>query len=142
MAHIEQIRPELTWLIRRDVLYPGQSLDKIRLSDDEKGTHLGLFDQNKLISVLSYFRKGDSIQFRKFATLTDYQGKGYGSELLHYLIEISKAENIERIWCNARENASNFYSKFGFMKTNQSFQKDGVDFVIMEKILIKDKKNG
>lgn len=142
MSHIEQIRPELTWLIRRDVLYPGQALDKIRLPNDEEGTHLGLFDQNKLISVLSYFKNENSIQFRKFATLADYQGQGYGSELLHYLIEISKQEGIEHIWCNARENASSFYSKFGFQKTDQSFQKDGVDFVIMEKILKNEKENG
>lgn len=142
MSHIEQIRPELTWLIRRDVLYPGQSLDKIRLPEDEDGTHLGLFNQNKLISVLSYFKNGNSIQFRKFATLVDYQRKGFGSELLHYLIEISKKERIEHIWCNARENASNFYSKFGFQKTGQSFQKDGIDFVKMEKILKNDEENG
>lgn len=135
MAHIEQISQELTWRIRRDVLYPGQALDKIRLPDDDHGTHLGLFDDNKLICVLSYFKSKNSIQFRKFATLEAYQGKGYGSELLNYLLEICDKEGIETIWCNARKNAANFYSKFGFRETDQTFQKDGVDFVIMEKIL-------
>jgi hypothetical protein len=50
MAHIEQISQELTWRIRRDVLYPGQPLEKIRLPEDDDGTHLGLFDDNKLIN--------------------------------------------------------------------------------------------
>jgi len=135
MSHIEQITHELTWRIRRDVLYPGQPLEKIRLVDDENGMHLGLFDDNKLISVLSFFKSGNSIQFRKFATLEPYQRKGYGTELLNYLLELSVAENDERIWCNARKNASGFYSKFGFKETEKSFQKDGHDFVIMEKIL-------
>ena len=49
MSHIEQISHELTWRIRREVLYPGQPLDKIILPDDENGMHLGLFDDNKLI---------------------------------------------------------------------------------------------
>jgi GNAT superfamily N-acetyltransferase len=137
MSHIEQISPELTWRIRRDVLYPGQPLDKIRLLEDDQGIHLGLFDENKLISILSYFISENSIQFRKFATLEAYQGKGYGSELLNYLLEISSKEGFELIWCNARRNASNFYSKFGFVETDQSFQKDGIDFVIMEKIFNK-----
>jgi GNAT superfamily N-acetyltransferase len=135
MSHIEQISHELTWRIRRDVLYPGQPLEKIRLTDDENGMHLGLFDDNKLISVLSFFKSENSIQFRKFATLEPYQRKGYGTELLNYLLELSVAENYERIWCNARKNASGFYSKFGFTETEHSFQKDGHDFVIMEKIL-------
>lgn len=136
MSHIEQISHELTWRIRRDVLYPGQPLDKIRLTDDENGMHLGLFDDNKLISVLSFFKSENSIQFRKFATLEPYQCKGYGTELLNYLLKISESEKYERIWCNARKNASGFYSKFGFKETENSFQKDGHDFVIMEKILI------
>lgn len=135
MAHIEQISQELTWRIRRDVLYPGQALDKIQLPDDDDGTHLGLFDDNKLISVLSYFKSDNSIQFRKFATLEAFQGKGYGSELLIYLLEICVNEGFQRIWCNARKNAANFYSKFGFLETDHSFQKDGIDFIIMEKIL-------
>lgn len=136
MSHIEQISHELTWRIRRDVLYPGQPLDKIRLTDDENGMHFGLFDDNKLISVISFFKSENSIQFRKFATLEPYQRKGYGTELLNYLLKISESEKYERIWCNARKNASGFYSKFGFKETENSFQKDGHDFVIMEKILI------
>ena len=80
MAHIEQISPELTWRIRRDVLYPGQPLDKIRLPEDDNGMHLGLFDQNQLISILSFFKSEHSMQFRRFATLEAYQGKGYGGE--------------------------------------------------------------
>ncbi len=135
MSHIEQISHELTWRIRREVLYPGQPLDNIMLPDDENGMHLGLFEDNKLISVLSFFKNDYSIHLRKFATLEPYQRKGYGTELLNYLLEILEVEHYERIWCNARKNASGFYSKFGFEETENSFQKDGHDFVIMEKIL-------
>jgi len=135
MSHIEQIPPELTWSIRRQVLYPDQEFGKAILDNDDDGMHLGLFYENKLISVVSLFRNEDEMQLRKFATVEEYQGKGFGTELLKYLIEIAKTENCKRIWCNARKNASGFYVKFGFTETAKTYHKDGHDFVIMEKIL-------
>lgn len=135
MSHIEQIPPELTWRIRRQVLYPDQEFGKAILDNDDDGMHLGLFYENKLVSVVSLFRKENEMQLRKFATIEEYQGKGFGTELLKYLIETAKTENCNRIWCNARKNASGFYAKFGFNETDEAYHKDGHDFVIMEKIL-------
>lgn len=135
MSHIEQIPAELTWQIRRQVLYPDNEPDYSKLPDDDEGMHLGLFDNNTLISVVSLFKKEKTMQFRKFATLQQFQGKGYGSELLNYLLDISIAEGCDHIWCNARKNASEFYSKFGFSETDYKFQKNGHDFVIMQKVL-------
>lgn len=134
MSHIEQIAPELTWRIRRQVLYPDLEFGKAILDNDDEGMHLGLFDQNKLISVVSLFRHDSNMQFRKFATLAEYQRQGYGTELLKYLIGIAESEFCTRIWCNARKNASGFYTKFGFTETGTTYQKNGHDFVIMEKI--------
>ena len=135
MSHIEQIAPELTWRIRRQVLYPDLEFGKAILDNDDEGMHLGLFDQNKLISVVSLFQSEGNMQFRKFATLAEYQRQGYGTELLKYLVEIAKSDSCKRIWCNARKNASGFYTKFGFSETGKTYRKDGHDFVIMEKIL-------
>jgi hypothetical protein len=47
MSHIEQIPPELTWRIRRQVLYPDQEFAKAILDQDDEGMHLGLFYENK-----------------------------------------------------------------------------------------------
>lgn len=135
MSHIEQIPPELTWRIRREVLYPDQDFAKAILEDDEEGMHLGLFDHNQLISVVSLFIRQDCMQFRKFATIPGFQNMGYSSQLLHYLIGIAEQQNCRMIWCNARKNASGFYTKFGFSETDKTYHKDGNDFVIMEKIL-------
>ena len=134
MSHIEQIPPELTWRIRRQVLYPDQEFAKAILDQDDEGMHFGLFYENKLISVVSIFRKENEIQLRKFATLEPYQNKGFGTELLKYLIELLRLDNCDKIWCNGRKNASGFYTKFGFIETDETYHKDGYDFVIMEKI--------
>ena len=117
------------------VLYPEQDFEKAMLPDDEKGMHLGLFDQNILISVVSLFRTGNSMQFRKFATRSEFQHKGYGSEILRYLLEESKNEGCDHIWCNARKSASGFYSKFGFLETGRTYSANGHDYVIMERTL-------
>ena len=65
MSHIEQIPPYLTWKIRHTVMYPDLDFEKAILPNDEEGLHLGLFDDNKLITVVSLFRTGDTMQFRK-----------------------------------------------------------------------------
>jgi GNAT superfamily N-acetyltransferase len=135
MSHIEQISPRLTWRIRHQALYPELDFAKVILEDDDDGIHLGLFDQNTLISVASLFKRDTSMQFRKFATLSEYRGKGYGTELLAYLTDYAKSTGCDHIWCNARRNASGFYSKFGFLETEKTFSKNGHDLVIMEKII-------
>ncbi|MEJ7779435.1 MAG: GNAT family N-acetyltransferase [Daejeonella sp.] len=132
---IEQIPRYLTWQIRHQVMYPELDFSAVILPNDDDGVHLGLFDENKLISVVSLFKNAFSMRFRKFATLVEYQNRGYGSELLHYLTEYAKDENCDHIWCNARRNASAFYAKFGFAETDQTSSANGHDYVIMEKQL-------
>jgi GNAT superfamily N-acetyltransferase len=132
MPSVEQIPAYLVWPLRQQVMYPEMRIDDVKLENDNAGIHFGLFDHNKLTSVVSVFENGDEIQFRKFATLNEYQGKGYGSMLLEYLINFAKEQGCKRLWCNARKNASAFYKKFGFTETTQTFFENGYDFVIME----------
>jgi GNAT superfamily N-acetyltransferase len=129
---IEQIRFDLTWRIRHEVMYPDLPYDTIKLDNDEEGTHFGLFVHNRLTAVVSVFNKDKIYQFRKFATIESAQGKGYGSLLLNYIINYMKDMGAEKIWCNARVSAAGFYNKFGFTQTDQRTVSNGIDFVIME----------
>ena len=130
--HIEQIPAELTWRIRHEVMYPEKELKDVQLEDDQDGIHFGLFDHNQLISVVSWFKKGNNVQFRKLATLNQFQGSGYGTLLMEHIIAFSKTEKADMLWCNSRQNTTGFYQRFGFNLTNKTFNKDGHDFVIME----------
>ena len=132
MPSIEQIPPYLVWPLRQQVMYPEMTIEDVKLENDSNGIHFGLFDHNKLISVISVFENGDGIQYRKFATLNEYQGKGYGSTLLEFVINFSKEQGCKRLWCNARKNVSGFYKKFGFTETTQTFIQNGYEFIIME----------
>lgn len=134
---ILHITPEQTWEIRHRVMWPNQPFDYVKIANDNEGLHFGYFVDGKLITVISGFFNEETkeAQFRKFATLREFQGKGYGSQLLSHLIVELTSLGATRIWCNARVNATALYERFGMHKTNQIFTKLGIDYVVMEKLI-------
>jgi len=132
---IREISAADTWPIRHQVMWPNQPFTYIQLPNDENGLHYGLSVDEELISVVSLFIQEDSGQFRKFATLAKYQGKGYGSQLLDYIMHVAKNIGLSKIWCNARTTKTAYYEKFGLKKTTKQFSKKGIDYVVMEKQL-------
>ncbi|MFS0821851.1 GNAT family N-acetyltransferase [Bacillus sp. 1P02SD] len=132
---IKTIDKERAWEVRHKVMWPDKDFDYIKLEDDDSGIHYGFFKEDKLISVISLFINHQEAQFRKFATLQHEQGKGYGSRLLEFVINEAMNQDLNRIWCNARQKKIDFYKKFGLQETNHRFTKGGKSYVIMEKII-------
>ncbi len=114
-------------------MWPEKSFDFIKLPDDDKGLHYGLFIEERLISVVSLFIEARTAQFRKFATLKEEQGKGYGTTLLRFLMDQAHQLDITKLWCNARKDKVHFYQAFGMRKTERDFSREGIDFTILEK---------
>jgi predicted GNAT family N-acyltransferase len=137
MLEIKQIKPSETWEIRHRVMWSGKSFDDIKLPNDDAGLHFGLFRDNILLSIVSLFIENETAQFRKFATETAEQGKGYGAKLLEHIIEKCIEKNIKMLWCNARTSASRFYEKFGLKVVSDAWVKDGIEYVKMERIFVK-----
>ncbi|MFT6827633.1 MAG: ribosomal protein S18 acetylase RimI-like enzyme [Algoriphagus sp.] len=130
---IQQISAAETWPIRHKVMWPNQPFDYVKLEADDNGIHFGFFEETELRSIVSLFIKSHEAQFRKLATLEEYQEQGYASRLIEHLIEFCKEQKVEKIWCNARTSKSNFYQKFGFEETSVRFTKKGEYYVIMER---------
>lgn len=133
---IRAISPQDTWPIRHQVMWPDRPLEYIKLAEDEQGLHFGLFVREKLVSVVSLFVKGDSAQFRKFATLESEQGKGYGSQLLRQVLQEAQNQGALWIWCNARVPKTRFYAKFGLQATKTTFTKGEIDYIVLQKTLL------
>jgi N-acetylglutamate synthase-like GNAT family acetyltransferase len=129
---IKTIEASETWAIRHEVMWPEHPIEFVQLEEDNLGLHYGVFDDGKLISIVSCFITEDEMQFRKLATLQAYQGKGIASELLRYIFQIAKEKQLRKIWCNARINKKSFYEKFGMIDTYKIFAKSGKKFTIME----------
>ena len=133
--YIEQIRPELTWKLRQQVLYPDQRLQQMGMDEDNNGYHFAAFKDNYIVGVVSLFQKDDDFQFRKFAIDQSVQGTGIGRQMLDYITGFAVTNGGKRLWCNARLSAIGFYLKFDFKQTGQLFSKNGFDYEILEKAI-------
>lgn len=131
--YIEQIRPELTWRLRHQVLYPAQKLYEMELDQDQQGIHFGAFTDESLAGIISLFQNDNSFQFRKLAVLPEYQKMGIGNSLLNRVEEFAGVEGGTVIWCNARSSAIGFYMKAGYLHTGKLFSKNGLEYEILEK---------
>jgi N-acetylglutamate synthase-like GNAT family acetyltransferase len=129
---VKKINASDTWQIRHEVMWPDQPFEFVQLEEDNLGFHFGVFEEDKLVSIISCFIEGKEMQFRKLATLEEYQGKGIASHLLKYILEFAKEKGVEKVWCNARTNKKSFYEKFGMIDTFKTFVKSGQEFTIMK----------
>ncbi len=136
---IKIIPSSQTLPIRQKAMWPNQPLAFVQLDADEKGKHLGLFVEGQLVAVVSLFIAHQEAQFRKFATLPEFQGQGYGTHLLRRLLELVQQQNCAKVWCNARMDKTNFYHKFGLKETDRQFNRAGIQYVVMEKVLNKSR---
>ena len=130
-TNIQPIPPEATWPIRHQVLWPNRPMEYVQLPDDPQGLHFGLWTAHQLVSVISLFITEESAQFRKFATLEAEQGKGYGSQLLHRVIQEARQRGLQQLWCNARADKVAFYERFGLQATEKTFVKGGINYIIL-----------
>ncbi|MGF9892602.1 GNAT family N-acetyltransferase [Priestia megaterium] len=130
--NVQSITKEQAWEVRHTVMWPDKDFSYIQLKDDPSGIHYGLFEEGELKSVVSLFITGDEAQFRKFATLKEEQGKGYGSRLLEEVFLKAKNLGVRKVWCNARENKVSFYQAFNMKKTARVFTKSSTRYTVME----------
>lgn len=127
---IEDILP-----IRHKVLWPDKPFEFVKVEGDEVGVHFGLYEDSKLVTIISLFVEGKSLRFRKFATLPEYQNRGLGKKMILKVIDYAKENSFERLWCDARTDALNFYERVGFKKFSEPFFKENIEYCKIEKIL-------
>lgn len=121
--------------IRHKVLWPDKSFEFVKVDGDEEGIHFGLYADDMLVTVISLFAEGQSLRFRKFATLSEYQNRGLGKMMILKVIKYARENGFERLWCDARTDALNFYERVGFKKFSEPFFKEEIEYYKIEKIL-------
>lgn len=119
--------------IRHEVMWPDKDLDYVRIKGEEQARHYGYYRNKKLVSVVTLLIDGETAQFRKFATLLEYQNKGYGTLLLERVLLLAKIDGVKVISCNARVEKIEFYKKFGLNETKERFIKSNQEYVVMSK---------
>ncbi|WP_308990585.1 GNAT family N-acetyltransferase [Mariniflexile litorale] len=127
---IKHISTRDTYLIRHPVLRSGKPIESCVFDGDDLNTtfHLGIYTENRLVGVCSFFKNKNQLlpeafqyQLRGMAILNEYQNIGLGKLILNYGENLLKEQNIQTIWCNARENAESFYKKMDYKIIGESF---------------------
>src|SRR6476469_3309714 len=113
VVDIRSIRPEDTYALRHQVLWPDKPLSYVQVENDDAGHHFGAFQEGELVAVISLFVENQAARFRKFATRPDCQGRGIGSALLLHTFGAAQRLGATHIWCDARQESNGFYARFG-----------------------------
>ena len=128
---IENISAEQTLELRHRVLWPDKPVEHCMVDGDATALHVGAYNHGNLICVASIFTKFGSARLRKFATDPDYQGMGIGSKVIEHVITQLIQDDIHEFWCDARETATNFYTKLGMQRSGERFYKSEVAYYKM-----------
>lgn len=134
---IIEISPEDTLDLRHRVLWPDKPIGYCIINGDNSALHLGAFYEEKLTCIASIFKEPRAARLRKFATEPEYQSFGVGTKMIETIINKLTQEDVTDFWCDARESATNFYSKFGMKRIGGSFYKGEIPYFKMSMQLTK-----
>jgi GNAT superfamily N-acetyltransferase len=124
MNAIHKLIPsQSTYPLRHSVLWPNIALEDQGLPEDDRPgvIHFGSFVEGREepVCIVTFVcdELARDVQFRKFATDSEYQSRGIGSSLLRYamdqVLSEMKGQEEVKVWCNARTTALHFYERFG-----------------------------
>ena len=142
---IKKISSIETYPVRHEVLRKGKPIETCQFKgdDDENTVHFGLYQNERLNGIISIFKEKNELfseinqfQIRGMAVLEEFQGKGFGAELVKEAENHCISLNTDLIWFNARENAVPFYKKLDYIIIGDSFliPDVGIHFAMYKKI--------
>ena len=145
MIKIQNISSIDTFLVRHPVLRTEKPIESCVFEGDNLPStkHFGLFVEEKLVGVVSFFKNKNSsfniknqFQIRGMAVLPEFQKKGFGKNLVNHCENYVKSANETLIWFNARESAVAFYEKLGYRKVGNPFSiaDIGIHFLMQKEI--------
>ena len=88
---IKEIQSSETYLVRQEVLRKGKPLETCHFEGDDKKTtkHFGIELNEKIIGIVSVYQVNSQLffdenqfQIRGMAVLNEFQGNGFGTQLL------------------------------------------------------------
>lgn len=121
---IEKISPQQTLPLRALVLRPNRALEECKFENDELDStyHFAWIENNVCLCIASVMKTNqEQYQIRGMATHPDHRGKQLASKVLKYLEDYMRSKNIQKLWCNARVSAKDFYLKNGYLIDGDEF---------------------
>lgn len=138
-TRVIMIAPEQTWPLRKQVLRPMQRLEELDYVGDRTATtkHFGIEDQTgNIVGIASIYLESlpntptentlGGWRLRGMATAPLLRRKGGGTMLLQAACQWIQDQGADYLWCNARQSAYGFYSRYGFESLGDEFEIPGL----------------
>ena len=126
----EKVRP-----LRHSELRKGQDFSTTSyLEDYEVDTfHMACIVDEKIVTCASFYPEksikiisDNAYRLRGMATDSNFQRKGYATDLMNESFKELKDRDCDMVWCNARLVAVDFYKYIGFKITGDLFDIAGI----------------
>ena len=126
----ERIRP-----LRHSELRKGQDFSTTSyLEDYEVDTfHMACIVDEKIVTCASFYPEksikiisDNAYRLRGMATASNFQRKGYATDLMSESFKELKNRNCDVVWCNARLVAVDFYKSAGFNIIGEIFDIEAI----------------
>ena len=124
MKIVEIKNSKKLWPLRNLVLWRHKKLLACGIEPDLKRStfHIGAVDEDdNVLGTSTYILQtnenfDDIVQYRlrAMATHPSARGKGFGKKMIEKGFEKLKQKKVNLVWCDARMEATEFYSKLGF----------------------------
>ena len=144
---IVSISAQETLQLRAAILRPGQTREQqVYPNDEAPGSfHAGAYLEGELIGIASIFHEAPpgeadlgAWRLRGMAVLEQARRQGVGRLLLERCLEHIEGMGGERLWCNGRVSALEFYHRLGFHERGEIFNipESGPHYLLMRPIRI------
>lgn len=126
---VEQVRPEVTYGLRAEVLRPGLPPIRARFDGDDAPTalHYAAYDvYDRVVGVVAVLPEPfaddePGHRLRGMAVRTDRHRSGVGFALLRRVFDGVARLGGGLLWCNARLPAAEFYERGGFVRVGETW---------------------
>jgi predicted GNAT family N-acyltransferase len=129
-VNISKVDADKVRALRHSELRKGQDFSTTSyLKDYEEDTfHMACIVDEKIVTCATFYpekssklKSDNTYRLRGMATDSDFQRKGYATDLMNESFKELKNRDCDMVWCNARLVAVDFYKSSGFKITGEIF---------------------
>ena len=134
-VEINKVDAENIRSLRHSELRKGQDFSTTSyLKDYETGTfHMACIVDYKIVTCATFYpeksikiKSDNAYRLRGMATDSNFQRKGYASDLMEESFKELKKRDCDMVWCNARLVAVDFYKSSGFKIIGEIFDIEAI----------------
>ncbi len=115
--------------IRETVFVNEQNVPKNLEIDnlENKCTYFALYIGNKAVATARFYSMDDNgIHIQRVAVLKEFRQQHLGSELLKFILDYARKQNVSYVILGAQDHAQEFYKKLGFEVIGEQYLEAGI----------------